>query len=86
MCVIILTAEWLIVCHKNDPEIDTCIMKSVEALKPKLKTGVPEYNIPSLEPLILKQLVAAEGTGGIRITANNVKAYGASNFIVQKIR
>jgi hypothetical protein len=79
-------AEFLQVCKRNDPEIESCIKGSVEYLRPKLMTGVPEYSIPSLEPLLLKELVAAEGSNGLRITAKEVKAYGASNFIIQKIR
>jgi hypothetical protein len=78
--------DFLHVCKRNDPKIETCIKKSVEDLRPKLMTGVPEYNIPSLEPLLLKELVAAEGTGGLRITARDVHAYGASDFVVQKLR
>ena len=60
-------------------------MDSVEHLRPSLVKGVPEYHIPTLEPLLLKELVAAE-TGGIKITARNVHAYGASDFIVKGVR
>ena len=49
-------------------------------------TGVPEYNIPSLEPLLLKELVAAEGTGGLRVTCRDINAYGASDFVIEKLR
>ena len=65
--------------------MESCVAESVEALKPYLMQGVPEYNIPSLEPLLLKELVAAQGTG-IRITAKNVHAFGASNFHVKKLK
>ena len=82
----IFLAEFLHVCKRNDPDIEACIKKSVEDLRPKLMTGAPQYNIPSLEPLLLKELVAAEGTGGLKITARDVKAYGASDFVVQKLR
>lgn len=58
---------------------------SVEYLRPYLVKGVPEYNIPSLEPLLLKELVAAEGTG-IRISARDVHAYGASDFTVRRLK
>ncbi|XP_001607045.1 circadian clock-controlled protein [Nasonia vitripennis] len=78
--------DFIHVCKRNDPQIEACIKKSVEDLRPKLMTGVPEYNIPSLEPLLLKELVAAEGAGGLKITAKDVHAYGASDFVVQKLR
>lgn len=78
--------DFLQVCKRKDPQIEECIKNSVENLRPQLMTGVPEYNIPSLEPLLLKELVAAENSNGLRITAKEVKAYGASNFLIQKIR
>ncbi|KAL7294605.1 hypothetical protein TKK_0011911 [Trichogramma kaykai] len=74
------------VCKRNDPQIEECIKKSVEEIRPKLVSGVPEFNIPSLEPLLLKELVAAEGAGGLKVTCHNIKAYGASDFVIQKLR
>lgn len=78
-------AEFLHVCRRNDPKINDCIKESVEHLRPYLKSGVPEYAIPSLEPLLLKELVAAEG-GGIKMYAKDVHAYGASDFSVTKMK
>jgi hypothetical protein len=78
--------DFIHVCKRNDPNIEACIKKSVEDIRPKLMTGAPEYNIPSLEPLRLKELVAAEGSGGLKITVKDVSAYGASDFVVQKLR
>lgn len=77
--------EFIHVCKRNDPNVDNCIKESVESLKPYLTTGVPEYKIPSLEPLLLKELIATEGTG-IRVTARDVFVYGASNFMVTKMQ
>ncbi|XP_008551166.1 circadian clock-controlled protein daywake [Microplitis demolitor] len=76
--------EFLRVCNRNDPNMNACIKDSAEHLKPYLITGVPEYKIPSLEPLLLNDLVAAEGHG-IRITGKDVKAYGAGNYFVKEI-
>lgn len=78
-------AEFLHVCNRNDPDINKCISESVMHIRPYLVEGVPEYNIPSLEPLLLKELVASESQNGIRISGNNVKAYGASDFTVGRM-
>ncbi|XP_014210436.1 circadian clock-controlled protein [Copidosoma floridanum] len=78
--------DFIHVCKRNDPHIEDCIRRSVDELKPKLVTGEPTYNIPSLEPLLLKELIATEGSGGLKITAREIKAYGASNFYIQKLR
>ncbi|XP_058803118.1 circadian clock-controlled protein daywake [Phymastichus coffea] len=85
-CSALELPDFIHVCRRNEPDIEACIRRSVEDLRPQLMSGVPEYNIPSLEPLLLKELVAAEGTGGLKITARDVSAFGASNFIVQKLR
>ncbi|XP_046743262.1 protein takeout-like [Diprion similis] len=77
--------EYIHVCKRRDPNVENCISQSVEYLRPYLVKGVPEHNIPSLEPLLLKELVAAEGTG-IRISARDVHAYGASDFTVRRLK
>lgn len=46
--------------------------------------GIPELNVPSLEPLVMKELVAAEGNG-LKITTENLKVYGCSNFTIQSL-
>lgn len=77
--------DFIHVCARSNPNLETCLTESVESLKPYLRKGVPEYNIPSLEPLLLKELVAAEGAG-IRITAKDVEAYGSSDFTITKLK
>ncbi|KZC13436.1 Circadian clock-controlled protein, partial [Dufourea novaeangliae] len=73
------------VCKRNDPNLGDCIKASVENVKPHLVHGVPEYSIPSLEPLLLKEVVAAPGNT-IKLRLRNVHVYGASNFTVARIR
>lgn len=48
--------------------------------------GIPEYNLPSLEPLYMDELIASENSAGLKITANRVKAYGASDYYVSKVK
>jgi len=80
-----IAAEFLHICPTNDPHYDTCISKSIEYLKPYLKTGVPEYNIPSLEPLKLKKLTFTP-TNNMRVEASDIDVYGASNFDIKKVK
>lgn len=77
--------EFLHICQTRDPRYETCISESIEYLKPYLKSGVPEYNIPSLEPLKLKKLTFTP-TSSIRVEAADIDAYGASNFEVKKAK
>lgn len=61
---------------------------SVNNLKPYLVTGIPQYDIPSLEPIELGDLiVAGSKTGqGVLVTAEDIKAYGASNWILKNFK
>ncbi|XP_012263717.3 protein takeout [Athalia rosae] len=74
--------DFIHVCKRKDPQVNDCIAKSVEFLRPYLLSGVPELNIPSLEPLYLKELVAAESTG-LKITARDIRTYGASDYTIR---
>ncbi|XP_029169773.1 circadian clock-controlled protein [Nylanderia fulva] len=79
--------EFLHVCPVREPEneYETCVSNSINYLKPYLKTGVPEYNIPSLEPLKLKKL-SVSPTNGVQIMATDINVDGASNFIINKVK
>ncbi|XP_034186340.1 circadian clock-controlled protein daywake [Osmia lignaria lignaria] len=77
--------DFLHVCKRNDPNLGDCIKNSVENFKPHLHSGLPEYNIPSLEPLFLKELVATTGAS-IRLKLSNIRVNGASNFAVTRLK
>lgn len=62
------------------------MITSIENLKSILAVGVPELDIPSLEPLILGDLLVGGTSGsGLKITVKGTKAYGASNFRIKKL-
>ncbi|XP_050309870.1 circadian clock-controlled protein daywake-like [Anthonomus grandis grandis] len=73
---------FLHVCKRDDPQLTTCMMASVEDLRPYLVEGVPEYNIPSLEPLVMTDFFADEAAG-MKIVVSNVSAWGCSDFFVR---
>lgn len=51
-------------------------------------SGIPEYDIPALEPIDIGDLIVAESIPGqgLSITARDIKAYGASNFKLKKLK
>lgn len=83
--LITFVAEFLHVCQFHEPQYETCVSKSISDLKPYLKVGVPEYNIPSLEPLNLKKL-SVSPTSSLKLQGTDIQVYGASNFDVTKIK
>lgn len=83
--LITFAAEFLHVCQVHQPQYETCITNSINDLKPYLKVGVPEYNIPSLEPLKLRKL-SVSPSNALKIIGNDIKVYGASNFDIAKVK
>lgn len=59
--------------------------KSVNGIRSYLANGIPELEVPPIEPLLIGNLVVSD-QGGLRITANDVQAYGPSNFNLNKMK
>jgi hypothetical protein len=57
-------------------------------LNPKLISGIPEYGIPSLEPIELGDLIVpGSRTGqGFKISLHDIKAYGSSNWKITRLK
>ncbi|CAK1600170.1 unnamed protein product [Parnassius mnemosyne] len=75
-------------CKKNDPLIEQCLTDGIENMKPKLKTGIPELNIPALDPFVVPTLKLDRTASNLRLKAviKNAKAYGGSNFRIEKVK
>ena len=81
------SAEYLHICHKNDPKLIDCMKKSVEVIRPFLVRGIDELDIPSIDPIDIGDLLVSESTqgNGIQITAKDIKAFGASGFKIKNL-
>nr|CAH7720599.1 unnamed protein product [Callosobruchus chinensis] len=68
----IVFASFIEVCHRNDPQINSCLQRNTELIRPRLKNGIPEMHIPSFNPLVISQ---ATLNGGVNFEAtfNNVR-------------
>ncbi|XP_055610023.1 protein takeout-like [Uranotaenia lowii] len=79
--------EYLHVCHREDPKLIDCMKQSIETLRPYLARGIPELDIPAIEPINIGDLIVAESVPGqgVSITAKDIKAYGPSNFRLKKL-
>ncbi|XP_023025365.2 circadian clock-controlled protein daywake [Leptinotarsa decemlineata] len=76
--------SFLHVCHKEDPNLEQCLLASVEDIRPFLVDGVPDYRIPSLEPLVMKDFFSEEAAG-MKIMVDDVKAWGCTDYFVRGI-
>ncbi|VVC90727.1 uncharacterized protein LOC126965873 [Leptidea sinapis] len=75
-------------CKKSDPQIEKCLLEAIEVVKPRIINGVPELNIPSLEPFNVPTLKLDRTGSNLRLkaTVKNMKVYGGSNFKIEKIK
>ena len=53
-----------------------------------MRKGIPELDVPGIEPLLLPEVVVSRGEDASRFTAigRNVKVYGPSDFKITKLK
>ncbi|CRK87802.1 CLUMA_CG001541, isoform A [Clunio marinus] len=75
-------------CRSSDPKLTECVKDALHHLKPWLKTGIPEIQMPSTEPFVMDSLSLAltGGPNGYRINLKDMETFGASNFTVKSIK
>ncbi|CAG9768271.1 unnamed protein product [Ceutorhynchus assimilis] len=80
--------SYIHVCHQKDPKLTQCIINSIEALRPKLKEGIAEINVPPLEPLPLDEIKLRSGPNQARISSNitNLKVWGPILFQITDLK
>lgn len=76
------------VCKGNDPRLAECIVHSIESLRPHLAAGIPEMDVPSVEPMDVGSLLLAKRATaqGIQVHASNIQAYNASQYIITNMK
>ncbi|XP_070527945.1 uncharacterized protein [Cardiocondyla obscurior] len=76
------------ICNRKDPDINNCVLNSIEQLRGKLKTGIPELEVPPIEPLILKHVRLQRGPQAAKldITLTNIQVYGPSTFKIRDLK
>ncbi|PSN50094.1 hypothetical protein C0J52_04719, partial [Blattella germanica] len=85
LCPCVVTADYIHVCKRNDPDLDNCIINSVESLRPRLLNGMPELGVPALEPLRLPVFYVAKGAG-IEAVGKDIDVGGPGNFKIKKLK
>lgn len=77
----LISASYIKICNQSDPRLGACIRNSIISLKPYLIKGIPEIDVPSLDPLYVPEIKILQ-SGGIQISANfkNITVSGPSKF------
>jgi Haemolymph juvenile hormone binding protein (JHBP) len=79
--------NYIKICNQTDPKLGSCIRKSIISLRPYLIQGIPELDVPSLDPLYVPEIKISQN-GGIQIAATfkNITIAGACKFRLRSVR
>ncbi|XP_035430620.1 circadian clock-controlled protein daywake [Spodoptera frugiperda] len=83
-----VTPDYFPSCKRSDPQIEKCVLDGLEAMRPRLREGIPDVNIPALEPFTVPTLKLDRTAPNLRLkaTVKNAKAYGGSDFKIEKLK
>ncbi|XP_049887870.1 protein takeout-like [Pectinophora gossypiella] len=78
--------SYITLCKRDQSTIDKCAREAVEALRPKLIAGIPELNVPSIEPFYIPEIKTTEGElANLRASAKDVKVSGGGDFTIKSL-
>ncbi|KAF5306614.1 hypothetical protein FQA39_LY08803 [Lamprigera yunnana] len=80
--------DYMNVCPYNHEDLSSCIKNSIMSLVPRLKNGIPELEIPSLEPLSINDISFHSGSDAANIATNisEIKIWGGSHFNILELK
>lgn len=82
------TPEYVHPCRKADPELNDCIRTTLNHLRPYVLEGIPEINVPSIEPLIIQKMQMENGHGPVRMRGifSNMTIHGGGNYTILSVK
>lgn len=80
MNFLLFLASYIKVCGRRDPDLDGCVKKTIEVLRPKFKIGIPELDVPSADPFFLEEGLPLANSRDLQASARNVNLHNFSNF------
>ena len=86
VCVNAEIPSYIHICKRTDPDVAKCIKESVEFIRPRLMKGIPELDVPGLEPLRISDFDLGRGSPNFKATLKNIDVLGASDFQLVKLK
>ncbi|CAH0722884.1 unnamed protein product, partial [Brenthis ino] len=78
--------DYIKVCKRDQATIDNCVWNAIENLRPQLVSGIPELNVPSIEPFYIPEIVAVSGElVPLKASGKDVRVSGAGNFTIKSV-
>ncbi|EZA47284.1 hypothetical protein DMN91_005928 [Ooceraea biroi] len=80
--------EYVKQCSRSDPKLITCLIDALHHLRPYLSDGIPEIELPSVEPFRMDELTLSltGGVNGYKVQLRDLYIKGASNYTVENIK
>ncbi|CAG9576117.1 unnamed protein product [Danaus chrysippus] len=78
--------DYIKVCKREQSTINECVKNSIYSIRPNLIAGIPELNVPPLEPFYIPEIVAVSGDLlPLKASGKDVRVSGAGNFTIKSI-
>ncbi|XP_066255887.1 protein takeout-like [Euwallacea similis] len=73
-------------CKLQNSDFETCLSSAIEEAVRMAKNGLPEYNIPPIDPIKLPALSVAAGSGVVEVAQDyeDIIVFGFSNFKINE--
>lgn len=82
-----ISAAYLQICQKVDANLTECLKESIEKFRSVLIDGIPNVDVPSLDPLEIGHLYKSEKKKhGVRIKTENVVVLGILKFTIDDLK
>ncbi|XP_026466727.1 circadian clock-controlled protein-like [Ctenocephalides felis] len=82
--------SYIVACNRSIPsvELNSCLVGAFNHLQPYLVKGIPELNVPAIEPLYIHEMIMENGAGAVRVKArfSDINVKGPGNFSVREVR
>ncbi|XP_075235679.1 protein takeout-like [Lycorma delicatula] len=70
------------ICKRTDRNLNECFKKATMIIRPYITKGIPELQIPAIDPLMIPMVMLEQGTQAVNYKAKlrNLKVYGLRNY------
>ncbi|RZF36644.1 hypothetical protein LSTR_LSTR012323 [Laodelphax striatellus] len=75
------------ICKRNDKNLNDCFKKATQVIRPYITKGIPELNIPPIDPLMIPMVMLEQGTPAVNYKAKlkNLKVFGLRNYMFDNV-
>ncbi|KAL4705667.1 hypothetical protein ACJJTC_011229 [Scirpophaga incertulas] len=77
--------SYIQVCRRDPVTINECALRSIEELKSKLSSGLPELNVPGIEPFYIPEYLTSGSQIPLGAVGKDIKVTGASDFSIKNL-